>query len=328
VDSIMIRLMSTVGELEVSLVHQRRGRKRVAWPVSGELPVGPIVELAIDQGKETIERTTVSFAERREQGGDIAFHWHVSELLTGSPLRTYRTGKGAASDRGCVAPFRRRGRFPSYRGTTHEGGAMRHILLLTIGLLAASVTTERAEAQLLKRITERVKQKVTERKAQTEEAVLSHAAEPADSAMAKVTSPVESLATRVGGGAGAAVGRMGRGEGKASAEATRIREELAAGRATLPGVAFVPGADAIDPSSEPSLRALATVIAESPAAFLVQARADAGAPPQDALQLAGARATAIKTWLVGNGVPADRVFAAGDATAMPNAAPVTVVPMQ
>ncbi len=205
---------------------------------------------------------------------------------------------------------------------------MRQILLLTMGLLAASVTTERAEAQLLKRVTERVKQKVAERKQQTEEVVLTRAAEPADSALAKVTSPVESLATRAGGGAGAAVGRLGRGEGKASAEVTRIRQELAAGRATLPGVIFVPGTDAIDPSSGSSLQALAAVITESPGAFLVQARADAGAQPQGALQLAGARAAAIKTWLLGNGVPAERVFAAGDATATGDGAMVTVVPMQ
>jgi len=207
-------------------------------------------------------------------------------------------------------------------------GAMRQILLLTIGLLAASVTTERAEAQFLKRVKERVKQKVAERKLQTEEAVLSHAAEPADSALAKVTSPVESLATRAGGGAGAAVGRLGRGEGKASAEASRIRVELAAGRATLPGIRFAPGTDAIDPSSEPSLQALASVIAESPGAFLVQARADVGALPQDALALANARAAAIKAWLVGTGGPAERVFATGDAAATPDAPVVTVVPMQ
>jgi outer membrane protein OmpA-like peptidoglycan-associated protein len=138
---------------------------------------------------------------------------------------------------------------------------------------------------------------VAERKLQTEEAALNHAAEPADSALVKVTSPVESLATRAGADASAAVGRLGRGEGKASAEASRIRAELAAGRATLPGIRFAPGTDAIDPSSEPSLQALASVIAESPGAFLVQARADLGALPQDALALANARAAAIKAWL-------------------------------
>jgi outer membrane protein OmpA-like peptidoglycan-associated protein len=202
------------------------------------------------------------------------------------------------------------------------------LLLLTIGLLTASVSTERAEAQFLKRVKERVKQKVAERKLQTEEVVLSHAAEPADSALAKVASPLESLATRAGGGAGAAVGRLGRGEGKASAEAVRIREELAAGRAALPGIRFAPGADAIDPSSEPSLQALAAVITDSPGVFLVQARADAGALPQDALPLANARAAAIKAWLVGTGVPAERVFATGDVAATPDAPLVAVVPMQ
>jgi outer membrane protein OmpA-like peptidoglycan-associated protein len=205
---------------------------------------------------------------------------------------------------------------------------MRQILLLTIGLLSASVTPERAEAQLLKRVAERVKQKITERKQQTEESVLSHAAEPADSAFAKVTSPVESLATRAGGTAGAAVGRLGRGEDKTSAEVTRIRQDLAAGRASLPGVVFFPGTDAIDPASGPTLQALAAVLSESPGAFLVQARGDAGAQPQAALQMAGARATAIKGWLMSAGVPAERVFAAGDPTAAPDASLVTVVPMQ
>jgi len=205
---------------------------------------------------------------------------------------------------------------------------MRQILLLTIGLLATSVTVEQAEAQLLKRVAERVKQKVTERKLQTEESVLNHAAEPADSALAKVTSPVESLATRAGGGAGAAVGRLGRGEGNASAEVTRIRTELATGRAALPGVIFVPGTDAIDPSSGPSLQALASVLTESPGAFLVQARGDAGAQPQDGIRLGGARAAAIKSWLVSTGVPAERLFAAGDPAATPDGSMVSVVPMQ
>jgi hypothetical protein len=106
-DAIVVGLMGTIGELEVGLVDQRGGGKRFAWSVSCELPVGPIVELAIDEGKETVEGTTVSFSQRREQGGDIAFDWHVREVLTGSPLRTYRSGKGAASDRGSMAPFRR-----------------------------------------------------------------------------------------------------------------------------------------------------------------------------------------------------------------------------
>jgi hypothetical protein len=77
-----------------------------------------------------------------------------------------------------------------------------------------------------------------------------------------------------------------------------------------------------------SLQALAGVITDSPGVFLVQARADAGVLPPDALQLAGARAAAIKAWLVASGVPAERVFATGDVAATPDASLVAVVPMQ
>jgi len=206
---------------------------------------------------------------------------------------------------------------------------MRRIVFqLLIGLLLASAITERVEAQFLKRVKERVKQKVVERKLQTEENAVNRAAEPADSAMAKVTAPVESLTARVGAKAGAAVGRLGRGKEEPSEEQARLRQELAMGRAELPGVRFVPGADALDPSSEASLRSLAAVMTESPGVFLIQGRADPGAAPTDAPQLANARAAMIKGWLLGNGIPAERVFAAGDGVAAAEAPLVTVVPMQ
>jgi outer membrane protein OmpA-like peptidoglycan-associated protein len=100
------------------------------------------------------------------------------------------------------------------------------------------------------------------------------------------------------------------------------------GRAELPGIKFVTGGDALDPASEPSLRSLATVLTESPGVFLIQGRADPGAAPADAAQVANARAAAIKAWLVGNGIPAERVFAAGEAAAVPGAPLVTVTRMQ
>lgn len=204
---------------------------------------------------------------------------------------------------------------------------MRPKLLLTIALLAALVTTERAEAQFLKRVKERVQQKVAERKMQTEENALNRAAEPADSALAKVASPVDSLTAHVGGAAGAAVGRLGRGPDQ-SAEEDRLRAELTTGRASLPAVQFAPGTDGVAPGAEPSLKALATVITGSPGAFLIQGRADADGQPDNAALLANARAGAIKTWLVANGVPAERVFAAGDGVAAPGAPLASVVSMQ
>jgi outer membrane protein OmpA-like peptidoglycan-associated protein len=204
---------------------------------------------------------------------------------------------------------------------------MRAILFLfVVGQVAASVAAPPAQAQLLKRVTERVKQKVEERKLQTEESAISRAAEPADSALARMTAPVESLATRVGGGAAAAVGGLGRGT-DATAEAMRLRDELAAGRAELPAIRFQAGTPALDPSCETALRSLAMALTQLPGVFLVQGRADAGASEAEALPLGAARAAAIKAWLVDNGIGPDRVFATSDGTAAPDAPLATVTSM-
>jgi outer membrane protein OmpA-like peptidoglycan-associated protein len=206
---------------------------------------------------------------------------------------------------------------------------MRPILfMLTIGLLASPAAAGSADAQFTSRVTERIKQKVAERKLQAEESAVGIAAEPADSAMAKVSAPVESLTARVGGAAGAAVGGLGRGKDAARQEATRLRQELAAGRADLPAVRFEPGTATLDPSSELALQPLSLVLTELSGAFLVQGRADPGTSPPEVSGLPAARAAAIKTWLVGTGIPAARVFAAGDGAAAPDAPLVTVVSMQ
>lgn len=205
---------------------------------------------------------------------------------------------------------------------------MRPILFaLTIGLLASPAAAGSAQAQF-SRVTERIKQKVAERKLQAEESVVGHAAEPADSAMAKISAPVESLTARVGGAAAAAVLGLGHGKDAAQQEATRLRQELAAGRADLPAVQFEPGTATLNPSSELALQPLSLVLTESPGAFLVQGRADPGTPPPEVSALAAARAAAIKSWLAGTGIPADRIFAAGDGAAAPEAPLVTVISTQ
>ena len=76
------------------------------------------------------------------------------------------------------------------------------------------------------------------------------------------------------------------------------------------------------------MRPILFVLTESPRTFLVQGRADSGTPPPDVPQLAATRAAAIKSWLVGNGIPTDRVFATGDGAAAAEAPLVTVVSMQ
>ena len=215
---------------------------------------------------------------------------------------------------------------PESPGGFHvPASATRPLLLLLLALAASPLAARSAAAQFSKRIIERVKLKATERKQQTEESIVNRAAEPADSALAKVSAPVESLASRVGGGAGAAVGGLG--HGKESKEADRLRQELAAGRADLPAVQFELGSATLDPSSTQALQALALALAEVPGVFLVQGRADPGAAQPDALGLGSARAAAVKTWLLANGGPSDRLFATGDASS-PKTAFVTVLRMQ
>jgi hypothetical protein len=145
--------------------------------------------------------------------------------------------------------------------------------------------------------------------------------------MARAAAPVESLTTQVGREAGAAVSRVGRGNDSSTEEELRIRQELTAGRADLPHVTFEAGGNAIAPASDPSLRALVRIMTESPGVFLIQVRPDSGDtahPPQ----LAGPRAFALKSWLVSNGIPAERIFAAGEAAAGPSGALVTVALMR
>jgi outer membrane protein OmpA-like peptidoglycan-associated protein len=203
---------------------------------------------------------------------------------------------------------------------------MRTLSYLT--LIAALALATPAQAQFTKRIAERIKAGASEKKRQTEENAVNRAAEPADSAMARLAAPVESLTAKVGGTAGAAVGRVGRGKDSSAEEEVRIRKELALGHADLTGVTFEPGSAALAAPSDPSLRALARIMTDSPGVFLIQVRADpsdAAASPQ---QLAAPRASAVKTWLVSNGIPPERVFTTGEGVAAAGGASVTVAVMR
>jgi outer membrane protein OmpA-like peptidoglycan-associated protein len=198
-----------------------------------------------------------------------------------------------------------------------------HMLLL-LGTLVA--VPQPAQAQFLKRVKEQIKSNVAARKQRTVDNAVARAAEPADSALEKMMSPVDSAAARAGGKAGKAVAGIGR--GAAAVEEERIREQLAGGRADLVSVIFAPGTADISPSSEPTVTALANVLAGSPQAFVILARGDPGGDPSTARQLGDARAGILKAWLLQHGVPAERLFAAGDAAADPGAAAASVVAMQ
>ena len=198
--------------------------------------------------------------------------------------------------------------------------------LLIAGLIAGNSPTP-AQAQFTRRVTERIKQAASEKKRQTEENAVNRAAEPADSALARVAAPVESVTAEAGGTAGAAVGRIGRRKDRSTEEEARIRKELAAGRADLPGISFEPGSTAIAAASDASLRALVRIMTDSPGVFLIQVRPNPG-DPSSPPQLAGPRASAVKSWLVSNGIPAERVFANGEGAVAAGGVPVTVAVMQ
>jgi outer membrane protein OmpA-like peptidoglycan-associated protein len=199
-------------------------------------------------------------------------------------------------------------------------------MLLLVGLLSATLAPRPAQAQLTKLIKERVKQKVEDRKRMTEENLVTRATEPADSALERMMSPVDSVAGEVGSKAAAAVSRAGRGSDSIAKEAELLEQQLASGRAELTGVAFEPGSDALTGASEPTLSALAQVLAGMEGVFLLQGRADAGSGPDGGL--AERRALALKNWLVGMGVPGERIFAAGDGIVTEAGAPASIVRVQ
>ncbi|MGH7578795.1 MAG: OmpA family protein [Gemmatimonadales bacterium] len=196
---------------------------------------------------------------------------------------------------------------------------------IVIGLVLPLLAAAPLQAQFGKKLSERIKQNAAERKRQTEENLVARAAEPADSAMERIAAPVDSVAARAASKAGKAVSIVGR--GAEDNEEARIREELTAGRAELAEVGFEPGSDAITPDSEPTLTALAKVLAGWPGMFLIQARADAGASAKGK-DLAGARAAALKNWLLERGVPEDQLYAVGDGVADEGGSLATVVRMQ
>jgi outer membrane protein OmpA-like peptidoglycan-associated protein len=197
--------------------------------------------------------------------------------------------------------------------------------LFMIGLLWAAVPRS-ADAQFTRIVKDRIKQKVEERKRQTEETLVTRATEPADSALERIMSPVDTVAGKVGSKAGAAVGRVGRGPDPVAEEEGLLKEQLAAGQADLTGVTFEPGSEALDPGSEPTLNALARVLLAADGTFLLQGRAEPGTA--DIRSLAELRAVALKSWLVSLGVPGERVFAAGDGEVRPGGAQASVLRMQ
>lgn len=188
-------------------------------------------------------------------------------------------------------------------------------------LLSLTVAMVRpADAQLVKRIAQAVKQKVSDRSKELQDSITKRATEPVDSVLVRSNS-VDSLASKASSKAGQAVSNAGR-RSAMSAEEKRVRDNIANGL-ELFSISFERNKSVISGSTE-ELQALVKQMLESPNALLVQGRADPGMSRAAAQRLAEQRALALKGALVSQGIQANRIFTAAGGVAQPGMAPLFV----
>lgn len=197
-------------------------------------------------------------------------------------------------------------------------------LLLTLLITSAGATV--APAQILKKVQQQAKQKISGTKTRLEDSVATHATQPLDSVLTRAAQPVDSTAARVGGDASGMVTKAVRRK-DSNAEERRMRDALAGGRLELTSVTF--DGDVPSEASRARLDALARALTAMPNAFLIQVRSVPGTEPAAvAATLAGQRAAALKAMLVARGVPSARLFAATDGQGGASGALVTLTRLQ
>ena len=205
-------------------------------------------------------------------------------------------------------------------------GAKSRWLLAGAALIgASSVLPAPAQAQsILKRIKDQTMKRVEERRAKLDSTVMKTTGGAVDSAVAKSGRGADAVVTKVGNVANTAIATAEQGVknvvGAGSDPAKEMAAKLTAGRAVFEDVRFATGADQLDPSAAEVLTHLAAAIVATPGTFLIEAHTDPIAPPGDAQALSQRRATAVKTQLAANGVPAERLLAVGYGATRPNAA--------
>lgn len=173
------------------------------------------------------------------------------------------------------------------------------VFLVLAGLVTASAAP--LEAQLIDRITQRAKDKVTGRKAQAEENLVERATEPVDSALERAVSPIDSLVASGAGAVAGMVSKLGKPGADEAEQSAQLAEQLAAGQAELGEVQFAFGSTEPLESSARQLRALATALRQSPASYLLEGRALED-EADDAAGLGKMRAMVIREWLAQEGI--------------------------
>jgi outer membrane protein OmpA-like peptidoglycan-associated protein len=96
-----------------------------------------------------------------------------------------------------------------------------------------------------------------------------------------------------------------------------LTNRLVQGRVVLREIRFAPGSDRINQSSSAVLRELAQALTANPGVFLIESHTDPSSDAESAQLLSERRATAVKAWLVSEGVAAGRLLAVGYGSSRP-----------
>ena len=125
-----------------------------------------------------------------------------------------------------------------------------------------------------------------------------------------VVTPIVLAIAIAGGSAGA--------QARQAAHQT-LAKELSAGRAVLIDLEFAAGSARLDPSSRPRVVRLARAINATSGTYLIGAYVDDTGDAERDRALSGSRALEVKALLILEGVPPERVVAAGYGAARGNA---------
>ena len=197
----------------------------------------------------------------------------------------------------------------------------RHLLII----LLVAAAPHHADGQIWKKIKEAAKAKVEAEKTKAATHVVEAAGTVVDSTLEKSGRGVDSAVSKASTVADTAMNATERGVkgvvgGVVGAfKGDGLQQDLAKGRAVVAGIRFAPGSDEIMSSSTSMTTRLAKAILATPGTFLVESHTAATNDATADQALTDRRATAVKTRLIAEGVPAARLFAMGFGATKPPA---------
>lgn len=176
---------------------------------------------------------------------------------------------------------------------------------------------------LFKRIGKQVKKKAVEVKDQTMENVASGAtqivdatAETGSALVSRTTAEASSAARGVVGGVGQSLTPTAL---RGGVSADNLASALASGYAVLRMLRFTGNTDVLEPSGRQLAERLAEALKAIPDTFVIEAHVDPLLSPTATQELSEHRAAAVKSALVGHGVPGARLCALGYGASVPMA---------